>query len=352
MEFQRVVHILEKLDAVRITEKELREVLSIPDYEEYYHMVVDLIQSKVIVPVESSGFNGMYPPLHKRYTLSKKKKNYEEIIPEIRLLHNKLNIEGYLACPEKYVNHQPWLSILDSFLKTNRQCLDIPLSVNERSFQIFQMEKALKTDRELSAILSFNPGIKELLNTYNTPEPFHIHRITSHQTVKNCLIIENKDTWYTLRNRLSPSHNRIAGISFDSLIYGEGKKISRKVDSLTDFDSSFFTGEKRNYYYFGDLDYEGISILHDLVQANPTLNIQVMKSLYMDMLKASVQIQLPRSKEKQKKRAAEWFLSFFEPEQQKIILRILENGTYIPQEILNNEYFMEKIMGTEGDLNV
>ena len=184
MEYQHAVHILEKLDTVKITEKELREALAVPVYEEYYQLVITLIQKNIIAPVKSSGFNGMYPPLHKRYILSKKKKNYEAIIPEIRLLHNKLNIEGYLVCPEKYVSHQPWITVLDSFLKTRSQCLDTPLSVNERSFQIFQKEKALKMDKELSAILSFNPGIKEFLNNYNTPDPFHINTFYSQKTEK------------------------------------------------------------------------------------------------------------------------------------------------------------------------
>ncbi|MBP7175824.1 MAG: hypothetical protein KBA53_06355 [Thermoclostridium sp.] len=355
MEFQCAIHILEKLDIAKITEKELREALAVSDYAEYCNIVMTLVQSNILAPVKSSGLNGMRPPLFKRYTLPKPKKNYEALIPEIRLLHNKLNIEGYLANPERYVTHQPWISCLDSFLKTKGRCLDTPLSVNERSFQIFQKEKALKMDRELSAILSFNPGIRELLNTYNTPEPFHIYTIIPSQTEKverNVLIIENKDTWYTLRSRLSPTHNRIGGIPFHSLIYGEGKKISRKIDSLTEFDSTFFNGEKTKYYYFGDLDYEGLSILQDLMQTNPALNIQVMKPLYIAMLKASVQIQLPVSKEKQNKKAAEWFLSLFEAEQRKTITQILESGTYIPQEILNNEYFLGMIMGAKGDLNV
>ena len=128
-------------------------------------------------------------------------------------------------------------------------------------------------------------------------------------------------------------------------IYGEGKKIARKMDSLTEFDKSFFGGAKTTYYYFGDLDYEGIGIFHDLINVNPMLNIKLMKTLYVAMLDASKDIidKLPVTKEKQVKKAEqlEWFVSFFNPGHQGIIKNILESDRYIPQEILNNEDFKE-----------
>lgn len=361
MELQRIKKFLKEFGSARITEKELREHLSIADYVEYHHTVMELIQNSIIIPVTSSGLNGMTPPLHKRYTIRRSKVNYDEVIPEIRLLHSRLNIEGYLNDPKKYKKHRPWLSYLDSFLKTQTQRLEIALSINERSFQIFKKEKALKDDKELAVILHFNPGIREILNYYYTPEPFFTYVIRPWETeVKgeklelNILIVENKDTWYTLRSRLSMGHSCIAGTHFDCLIYGEGKKISRKIDSLAEFDKSFFKMAKTYYFYFGDLDYEGVAIVHDLIKVNPTLAIKVMKPLYIAMLKASSHIQLPFTKENQNKKAAEWFLSLFEPEHQKTIRHILECGTYIPQEILNNGEFIEMISESshEGNINV
>lgn len=352
---------LKEFEGVRITEKELREYIPVQDYDEYYHIVIELISNNMIAPVKSSGSNGMRPPLHKRYAIIKPEHNYDELIPEIRLLHGKLNIEGYLTYPEKYRNHKHWLSYLDYFLKNNGRNLEIPLSINERSFQIFRKEKALKEDSELAAVLNFNPGIREALNYYYAPEPFFTYNIRrweaeeKHELNKdkyelnkekqklNILIIENKDTWYTLRSRLSPCYNCIAGTHFDSLIYGEGKKISRKNDSLTEFDAGFFKNAETNYYYFGDLDYEGVGIVYDLIRINPTLQIQLMKPLYIAMLKASENISLPFTKEKQNKKASGWFISLFDIEHQSIIKDILESGRYIPQEILNNGDFAEMI---------
>jgi len=354
MDLNHISKKLKEFEGVRITEKALREYIPVKDYEEYYHIVIELVSNNMIAPVKSSGSNGMRPPLHKRYAIIKSEFNYNELIPEIRLLHGKLNIEGYLTYHEKYRNHKHWLSYLDYFLKNNPQSLETPLSINERSFQIFKKEKALKDDKELAAVINFNPGIREALNYYYAPEPFFTYNISRWEAEDkyeprkekqklNILIVENKDTWYTLRSRLSPCRNCIAGIHFDSLIYGEGKKISRKNDSLTEFDAGFFKNAETNYYYFGDLDYEGVGIVYDLIRTNPMLQIQLMKPLYIAMLKASENIPLPVTKEKQNKKAAGWFISLFGQEHQSIIIDILENGKYIPQEILNNGDFAEMI---------
>lgn len=460
-DFYQINQISKKLieyGKARITERELRQYISVSDYEEYYKIIVELVNNNIITPVKNSGFNGRRPPLYKRYNIIKPECNYDDLIPEIRLLSDKLNIEGYLADPEKYKKHKPWLLPLDDFLKHNSKSLETSLSINERSFQIFKKEKALREEKDLAAVLSFNPGLTEVLNYYHTPEPFFLHNITNysikddkngnndkikgfgnynykyygnniygsviaaverpqrpqqqqqqqqqkqhqseqqyqqpqqsrqhnqreqqlqqcerqqqheqqlqhheqksqksaqqlqkceqlfqqHEQQLNILIIENKDTWYTLKNIMSQNFNCLTGIKFDSLIYGEGKKIARKMDSLTEFDKSFFHGVKTTYYYFGDLDYEGIGIFYELFNVNPMLDIKLMKALYITMLDASREIieQLPVTKEKQVKKTGqlEWFVSFFDPEHQVIIKNILESDRYIPQEILNNEDFKE-----------
>ncbi len=347
---------------VRISETELRDYLPSLGYNEYYEAIYSLVKNGAISPVKSSGSNGMNPPLYKRYSISKPQLNYGELIPEIRLLHGRLNIEGYLSELDKYMKHKHWLSLLDTFLKKCACMLEVPLSINERSFQIFGKEKALKEDSELAGVFSFNPGLRELLNFYETPEPFFTYdiphkaektaaniEVLDKKTVengsgtRNILIIENKDTWYTLRNIMSSGICNIAGICFDSLIYGEGKKIARKNDSLTEFNSSFYRDVQTCYYYFGDLDYEGIFIIQDLMKINPTLRIEVFKPLYAAMLKAAENVRLPETKENQVRRPVDWFVSLFEKVYQDRMLDILQSGSYIPQEILNRQNMVKII---------
>lgn len=51
----------------------------------------------------------MNPPLYKRYRIRKEKESYDDIMPEIRLLHSYLNVEGYLNQPAKYMEHRKWI---------------------------------------------------------------------------------------------------------------------------------------------------------------------------------------------------------------------------------------------------
>ena len=348
---------------VRISEKELRDYLPLSKYDEYCDMVNSLARNGIIAPVKSSGSNGMNPPLYKRYSIIKPEADYGVYIPQIRLLHGALNIEGYLADTDKYAKHKYWISRIDSFLKHRAQDLETPLSINERSFQMFGKEKALKEDSELAGVLNFNPGLMKALNYYETPEPFFTYDIpcedsnmthggngTDNRTkqidalgmeagTRNILIVENKDTWYTLRRIMSSGCCSIAGIRFVSLVYGEGKKIARRKDSLTEFNSTFYADSRTCYYYFGDLDYEGICIAHDLIRINSMLRIQVFKPLYIAMLNEAgrLELPLPVSSENQNRRAAEWFVSMFDKAHRDRMLEILESRRYIPQEILNHQ---------------
>lgn len=342
---------LQENKTMHIEEKELRTLIDVHDYDKYYKIVEKLVVESYISPVASSGSNGMNPPLYKRYFINKQKKDFDNYIAEIRLLSSVFNVEGYLDNPQKYSDHKPWVQLLDTFIKSNNQALSTQLSINERSFQIFGKEKALKEDKNLQAVLNFNPDIRTKLNFYMTPEPFFIHRITEIHEDINILIIENKDTWYTLKNIMTPGLNNMFGICFDILLYGEGKKVSRRLDSLTEFDTSFFSNNKTIYYYFGDLDYEGIGIFNDLKKINPNLNIKLFSRLYSWMLEEAMALlmnsdrkfELPQTKEKQNKKSIDLFLKEFNAKECAVINSILEEGRYIPQEVLNRESFYRRL---------
>ncbi|MGB7604534.1 MAG: Wadjet anti-phage system protein JetD domain-containing protein [Lutisporaceae bacterium] len=350
MEYKALLNKLNNYKGIRISEKKVREMSEVKDYEEYYQLMVSLIENKVINPVKDSGPNGMNPTLYKRYNVIKEQEDYDALIFDIRLLHPILNIEGYLLQPAKYMSHKKWIEPLNTFLITKNEYLDTTVSINERSFQIFYQEKALKDDKELAGILNFNKEIRDYLNFYITPEPFFDHNIFSDSYLKqdiiNVLIIENKDTWYTLRKIMDSKTNELCGIQFHILLYGEGKKINRKSSSLTEYDEIILNTRISKYYYFGDLDYEGINIFNDLILNNPTLDIKLMTPLYCEMLLMSEKVDLPITKDLQNKKAIERFLSCFDIGYQERVLYILNSRRYIPQEILSYrdfiKYFNEK----------
>ena len=346
MVYERILKYIKTVEGKRIEEKTLREIAHGIDYTEYCELIIKLTKANLIKPIISSGPNGMSPTLYKRYQALKEEISYDSLINEIKHLNHNFNIEGYIINPSRYNKHREYIIVLDNFLKVNKDILETQVSINERSFQIFHKEKALKEDKDLLSILNLNSNLKEALNYYYTPEPFFTYEVNvknNDTSLINILIIENKDTWYTLRKILMPTCNNLFGIDFNLIIYGEGKKIIRSTNSLTDFNEATLPNRKSKYYYFGDLDYEGIDIFKNLRDNNKTLNIQLMVPLYVKMIQLSSGIDLPVTKELQQPKDLNEFLNYFDEVDSNKIQRILNNRRYIPQEIISFIDFSELI---------
>ncbi|MDJ0467105.1 Wadjet anti-phage system protein JetD domain-containing protein [Streptomyces sp. H27-C3] len=120
-----------------------------------------------------------------------------------------------------------------------------PLSLRERSYEIFRYEKRLDT---LVTGALFAPGrlTLEQLATYREPPPLAHHRLGDGDTL---LVVENSDTYATLRNLLKPSSGRIGYIAF-----GSGRAFEASVENITELPGI------RRIVYYGDLDAEGIAI--------------------------------------------------------------------------------------------
>lgn len=74
--------------------------------------------------------------------------------------------------------------------------LHTPLAKNERAYQIWNDEKIL--DNSLcKSMIKWNE-LEKMLNYYLTLEPFFDYLHTKKEKM-TMLIIENKDTWYTMR---------------------------------------------------------------------------------------------------------------------------------------------------------
>ena len=69
-------------------------------------------------------------------------------------------------------------------------------------------------------------------NIYETTEPLAYYSRTRN-IPQNLLILENKDTFFSMRRHLLEGNEEILGIKIDTLIYGAGKGIFR---SFEDFD--------------------------------------------------------------------------------------------------------------------
>ena len=151
------------------------------------------------------------------------------------------------------------------------------------------------------------------------------------------LILENKDTFFSMRKALLDGKPEILGGEIGTLIYGGGKRI---VKSFRDFELSaepYMKYRGNQIYYFGDLDYEGIGIYESLERQCAEGHRPVpFVAAYEKMLeKAELIAELPDMKERQNRKIGEEFFSYFSEKTVGRILEILEAGRYIPQEILN-----------------
>ncbi len=323
----------------KITLEQLSKKYSEVDYPVFYEIIAKLIKKGELIPIKNSKTNGKKPALKNSYWYYEKEEDYSEYKEEIRFsLAPVLDTIYYESHPEQYVKDREKILLLSDYLKNREDGLSYPETVNERSFEIFGREKFI--DREGGEKLFSHLNIADdLLNFYRTSEPmsYYSHDKRSPQIF---LIIENKDTFYSMRRYLIESGKQILGMEVGTLIYGGGKNIWRTFEDYVNQVEPYFCHEKNRVYYFGDLDYEGIDIYERLVSTYPDTEILLFQKAYERMLKKAKEWgtggkKLPKTKEGQKNKMSGSFLCQFREETQREILELLEQRCYIPQEILN-----------------
>lgn len=352
-----------------ITERELIEALK-SSYEKAAASVKELVKQGVLEPIRASKTNGRIPALYNKYRIKKTQKDYSKTIGKIKLLHPNFDHQAYFNDPELYEINEGSITALSYYFWHCEKELETPMSVNERSFRIWGREKYLKEHLiGLSGfiklrMLSDNEFIpekvfKEILNFYSTPEPFfdYVHEKKSEM---NVLIIENKDTWYSLRKALKETgNNTIYGKSYQILLYGEGRKITRSTSRLEEYHNEILSNSKNTYAYFGDLDIEGLLIYCDLKRNNSELALEKCIGLYEAMITKARELQnnenlpyeLPFTKDERRKNV-NWdeLLFGFTTEDSIFLRRLFENGYYIPQEILNYKLLCDLMKGNTLDV--
>ena len=316
----------------KITLQEIEQHYLLKDYRELYDFILSLIEQEVIPPIKSSGRNGKKPSLYKSYRLKISLENEKTLQDEVTyVFHPLLNQEYYLNHLKQYQLDRESILKINDFFKNKRELLQKSTSINERSFQIFTQEKFLATEGKR---LLKNLGLSlEDLNLYETAEPLAYFSL-SKKTPQTILIIENKDTFYSLRKHLMSGKTTIFGEEVQTLIYGGGKKVWKGFCHFEESVEPFLLHELNRFYYFGDLDYEGILIFEQLCAE---FYCEPLVSAYEAMVKRGASLSLPKTKEGQNRNEKGVFFSYFEETSQ--MRAILEAGLYIPQEIVTMSDF-------------
>ena len=322
-----------ELEVKRISLKELQKNLS--DYKEQYEHVMDLIEKGRIKPVKASGTNGKSPSLYLEYWLVEEEKDYTELKEELLYrMVPEISIDYYMGHLAMYEQDRQWVLLLNDFLKEHKQNLLCAKSLNERSFEIWKREKFLLKEQGKKILKRYQIDL-DALNVYETTEPLAYYSHTR-QTPQNILIVENKDTFYSMRKYLLEGNERILGMPVGTLIYGAGKGIFKSFQDFEFCVEPYMTTKGNEIYYFGDLDYEGIGIYENFASVfGGAWEIKPFIEGYEAMIEKVEKIeQLPDTKTGQNKRIRKLFFSYFSKDMVEKMTRILEAGQYIPQEIL------------------
>ncbi len=316
-----------------LTIAEIQDYFKIDSYPKLVELVKRLVADGALQEVKASKSNGMLPPLYNKYRVNPKVQDLSYLVDEINYSFPSSFSRGYyLNNLVKYQADKENIRRLAHYFRNHKSELIVPMAINERSFEIWGQEKYLKDGGGQSILKNLGLSLVDL-NIYITPEPF-VYFSNSKMRKQKVLIIENKDTWYTLRKLMINGQTIFLGQPIDTIIYGSGKNIER---SLEDYEHTVedYLLNPAQVLYWGDIDYEGIAIYERLKNRYARkFNIELFKNAYIAMLKQKEGKELPRYSDKQNKNTKGIFLQELLTYSEKIA-HLLQKGSYIPQEIIN-----------------
>lgn len=293
------------------------------DYKSFAETILALENKGVLTRVKKHGDNGKNPSLAYTYRINKSvlKQDLQQQIKTARLhLHPSIILEDYFHLPEeKWENDYLFIQKVNEYILQHGFPTD-PVPAPERSFELVDDEKWITEGGGHEILQRIQVWDKLLILPVSDPLMFAVNSECMQQNIHFHLIVENKTTYQGLLPALQSS-------GFTTLIYGSGKKI---VKSIEHFDYQLLMPSKRNqFYYFGDLDYEGIFIWYLL---SKKINVFPALPFYVECLRRPYAF----GKENQSTHdeALTAFLPYFQQEEQEQIQKMLQNGGYYPQEII------------------
>lgn len=322
----------------KVSLEELERQYKISDYKLLADRIKEDIASGRLKPMKNSKVNGKKPALYLSYWQCKTEKDYRAYKEELKFkLEPRLQTSYYMKHMKEYTRDRDSILMLSDFLFTNPEKLSTTISINERSFQIWGDEKWLKEKGGLTVLK--NVGLsREDLNFYNTTEPlaYYSHVKTVPQ---NLLILENKDTFYSMRRHLLSGGRCICGLETGTLIYGGGKMIHKAFEDFSICVEPYMNHDDNKIYYLGDLDYEGIRIFEGLQKRFLGQSFEPFVAAYVKMVEKGEGIRLPVTKDGQTYTEGSRFFQSFSMEEREKMKGLLKKRIYIPQEILNKDDF-------------
>ena len=151
------------------------------------------------------------------------------------------------------------------------------------------------------------------------PLMFAIHPAKLNEEKQYHLIVENIWSYQALLPVLTET-------SFSTLIYGSGKKV---IDSIEQFSMQYPVNGEHQFFYFGDMDTEDISIWLSL---NKMKAVAPAIPFYSACLKKKAAI--TKGNEKDHSDALDEFYKYFTMQEKNQIRTLLGQGKSLPQQSL------------------
>lgn len=321
-------------------------------YDVFHSDVRTLEQESVLVPIQASGKD--HGGLARKYTIHKgplfaktAARIQQEAIEEA--ITGDLDLSWYMT-----QSYAEWQHDRDAIgcLSHYLQSLPCPLadlpktSLQQRSYDIFGDEKRLLSGNLLVRLgltheaLGVAPEADPLMMAFHpmfsmlsSPGYDNAHIAYNH------LIVENKAPWMALSPYLSETN-------LASLILGYGWKILASIEQLP-----MQCGLPNGYHtvwYFGDFDWEGLRIWHELFMKYKSFHNSIEVRLAVPFYLAFLAHPVSRGKETQT-RADEALTAFLRriPQQQREPFRhLLDRGFYYPQEALSTDELLSCLKET------
>lgn len=310
-----------------ITLTQLEELMNpfIHTYDEFSHAILELESDGILEMVKSKGRTARTPSLALQYRIDKSLlvANHHQELQRFRaLLHPSISLDDYYRKdPSIWQGDLPFIKRVDDFIKRYSFPIE-PVPAPERSFELVGDEKWIveKGGKEILERI----GIFNKLNIIPVSEPlmFAINPPNISKNTQFHLIVENKTTYQGLLPALKDTE-------FSTLIYGSGKTV---IKSIEQFSMQYPIEADHHFFYFGDVDREGVLIWNSLIKRQTV-------HLAFPFYRACIEKEPVKGKGYQRENieSLEAFLTYFLPKEQDRMKRLLAEGKYYPQEIIKTK---------------
>ena len=296
------------------------------EYDDYAVVINDMLKEGILSPIKASGTTDKPISIPNSFRINKSYFNMAIVdrIASYQLKANKnINLQNYYSLGEKYWERDlPYIMKINSYLNSK----GIPTgeyTTSELSYRFVGNEKWI--DEEGGKVILERIGLWKRLNINFMPDPLMIavnrNKILGETHMH--LIVENKSTFYALMDD-------IENTEFTSLVYGAGWKITSGISVLED--QLRLGCEQNKVFYFGDLDYEGISIWNAVNEKREAfLAVDFYKEFFKNHFSYGKHGQIHNDE------AVKNFLNNFSVDYKDRIMDMLKRGGYYPQEGLEKE---------------